>query len=87
MDYDYIYDYQIGSFIISVKVDREDQFQCPGFLHIIKCVFLGYEPQILLKNWMLPMLKNPTNLKSLTVNLVKGLVKQCSQVQIFLTFL
>ena len=30
------------------------------------------------------MLKNPQNLKGLTVNLVLGLFKQCSRVQIFL---
>ena len=25
------------------KVDREDHFQRPGFLHITICVFLGYK--------------------------------------------
>ena len=34
--------------LLSLKVDREDHFQRPGFLHII-CVFLGYKPQISLK--------------------------------------
>ena len=32
------------------------------------------------------MFKNPQNLKGLTVNLVQGLFKQCSRVQIFLLF-
>ena len=26
-----------------IKVAREDLFQCPGFLHIIMCVFLRYK--------------------------------------------
>ena len=33
------------------------------------------------------MLKKPQNLKGLTVNLVLGLFKQCSRVQIFFAFL
>ena len=37
-------------------------------------------------DWMLPMFKKPQNLKGLTVNLVQGLFKQCSRVQIFLLF-
>ena len=32
------------------------------------------------------MFKKPQNLKGLTVNLVQGLFKQCSRVQIFLLF-
>ena len=32
------------------------------------------------------MFKKPQNLKGLTVNLVQGLLKQCSHVQIFLLF-
>ena len=36
---------------------------------------------------MLTMLKKPQNLKGLTVNLVLGLFKQCSRVQIFFAFL
>ena len=27
----------------SIKVDREDHFSHPGFLHIKICVFLGYK--------------------------------------------
>ena len=33
------------------------------------------------------MFKNPKNLKGLTVNLVLGLFKQCSRVQVFFAFL
>ena len=33
------------------------------------------------------MLKNPVNLKSLTVNLILSIFKQCSHVQIFFFFL
>ena len=32
------------------------------------------------------MFKNPQNLKGLTVNLVLGLFKQCSHIQMFLFF-
>ena len=38
------------------------------------------------KKWMLPMFKKPQTLKGLTVNLVPGLFKQCSCVQIFCFF-
>ena len=38
-------------------------------------------------NELLPMFKKPQNLKGLTVNLVQGLLKQCSRVQIFFAFL
>ena len=41
------------------KVDREDHFWRPGFLHIIICVFLGYKVSNFVKNWVLPMLKRP----------------------------
>ena len=61
-----------------LKIDREDHFQRPGFLHIIICVFLGYKVANFVKNWMSPMFKKPQNLKGLTVNLVQGLFRQCS---------
>ena len=32
-----------------LKVDREDHFWRPGFLHIIICVFLGYKASNLVK--------------------------------------
>ena len=35
--------YQEYLFVRQFKVDREDHFQRPGFLHIIICVFLGYK--------------------------------------------
>ena len=35
---------------------------------------------------MLPMFKEPQNLKGLTVNLVVGPFRQCSRVQIFMPF-
>ena len=69
------------------KVDREDHFQCPDFLHITICAFLGYKvSNFVLKNWMLPMFKKPQNLKGLTMNPVQGLFKQCSHIQIFSLF-
>ena len=74
------------SFYYFLKVDREDHFQHPGFLHVIICVFPGYNASNLVKNWMLPMFKKPQNLKGLIVNLVLGLFKQCSHVQIFFCF-
>ena len=45
--------------LVSLKVDREDHFQRPGFLHIIICVYLGYKASTSVKNWMLPMF-NPS---------------------------
>ena len=68
------------------KVYREDHFYRPGFLRIIIYVFFGYKASNFVKNWMLPMFKKPQNLKGLTVNLVLGLFKQRSRVQIFLLF-
>ena len=51
------------------KVDREYHLQRPGFLHVI-CVFLWYKASYFVKNWMLPMFKNPKIKRGLTVNLV-----------------
>ena len=67
------------------KVDHEDHFQRPGFLHTIMC-FSRVQSIILLKNLMLLMFKKPQKLKGLTVNLVQGLFKRSSQVQIFCFF-
>ena len=68
------------------EVDREVHLWRPGFYQIIICVFLGYKASNSLKNWMLPMFKKPQNLKGLTVNLVLGLFKERSRVQIFFAF-
>ena len=74
------------NFDVGYKVDREDHFQRPGFLHIIVCVSLGYKVSNFVKNWVLPTFKKPQNLKGLTMNLVLVLFKQCSHVQICLLF-
>ena len=75
--------FQMMSYII--KVDRDDHFQRPGFLHIILCVFLGYNvSNFFQKNGCYRCLKKSQNLKGLTVKFVQGLFKQCSHVQIFL---
>ena len=65
------------------KVDREDHFQRPGFLHIM-CF-----PRVLslsLKKLDVTDVLKSQNLKSLNVNLVLSLVKQCSRVQNFCFF-
>ena len=54
---------------------------------ILSYVFsYGTKSQISLNNCMLLMFKKPQNFKGLTVNLVIGLFKQCSRVQMFLLF-
>ena len=51
------------------------------------CVFVGYKASNFDKKWTSPMFKKPQNLRGLNVNLVLGLFKQCSRVQIFFAFL
>ena len=50
-----------------LKVDREDHFQPPGFLHVM-CFPRVQTLKFRLKNWMLPMFKKPQNWKGLTAS-------------------
>ena len=68
-----------------LKIDCEDHFYHSGFLHLIICVLLGYIASNFIKKLDLTNVKkNPVNLKGLTINLVQGLSKQFSGIQIFL---
>ena len=70
-----------------IKVDREDQFLRPGFLHIIICVCLGYKVSNFVKNiGCYQCLKKTPQFEGFDRDLVQGLFKQCSHVQIFLLF-
>ena len=70
---------------IHFKVAREDHallaFSLSSYHNMC---FLGVQSlKFRLKNWMLPMFKKTQNLIGLTVNLVLGLLKQCSRVHFF----
>ena len=64
------------------KVDREDHFWHPGFLHIIMCFPKVQSLKFLLKNLILLIFTKTPNSKGLNIILILGLFEHCSCIQI-----